>query len=183
MIDQTALQIEKIALFLGQPWKVSRLSGTDWRHDIIDGTGRELFFRVEKDKFKIMGCFPRDRCKAHHSDYLSIGVSMNRPAQDIAADIKRRLLPHYLERYPVTVQRFKDHKAKEEHIDLITQTVRRVTGGYLSYHGSGARTLHFEEGSAEIWSDCRIDLNLRKMTVDQAIAVMAALQNSQENKD
>lgn len=177
-MDNTALQIEKIALFLGRPWKVSRLRApSDWRHEIIDGQGRELFFRVEKNKFKIMGCFPADRCEAHSSDYTSIGVSINRPAQDIAADIKRRLLPHYLEQWPKTVKRYQETKAREETIDLVTSALQRVAGGHLSYHGCGARNIHFDDGSAEIWSDCRVDLNLRHLTVEQAIKIIAMLKS------
>ena len=107
----------------------------------------------------------------------NIGVSINRPAQDIAADIKRRLLPHYLERYPQTVARFQENKAKEQHLHLITQALQRIAGGRLSHHGRGARSLYFKRGDAEIRRDGQIDLNLRKLTVEQAIKVISVIQN------
>ena len=124
-----------------------------------------------------MSSYPADRCKAHGDDYMSIGVSIHRPAQDIAADIKRRLLPHYLKQWPVTVQRYQDYKSQQEQIELITQTLKRVAGGHVTGHGRGARTLHFEGGSAEIWSNLDVSLRLSKLTVEQAIKIVAIIQN------
>lgn len=41
-------QVELIALYLGKPWKFLRLGEpTDWRFEIIDGTGRGLYFRKD----------------------------------------------------------------------------------------------------------------------------------------
>ena len=93
-------KVEEIALYLGKPWKYSRLGEpSNWRFEIIDGCGRGLYFRLEKERFKIGGMFPRQKCRAWHEDYKDIGVSAVRSAKDIAADIKRRLIPNYLKAY------------------------------------------------------------------------------------
>ena len=178
MSTETTLQIEKIALFLGQPWKVCRLGEpSPWRHKIIDGKGRCLYFRVGKGRFNVMGIYPSERCKTYNEDYKSISVSISRPAKDIVADIKRRLLPFYLKQWPITVQRYQDHKRQEEQIQLITQALKRVAGGHVVGHGRAARTLHFEGGSAEIWNNLNISLSLQNLTVEQAIKIVAIIQN------
>ncbi len=55
-------KVEEIALYLGKPWKFSRLGEESlWRFEIIDGFGRGLYFRLDGDKFKIGGSFPRHK--------------------------------------------------------------------------------------------------------------------------
>ena len=93
-------KIEEIALYLGKPWKFSRLGEpSKWRFEIIDGCGRGLYFTLYGDKFKIGGMFPRQKSSPWRDDYKEIGASVERPAKDIAADIMRRLMPHYLKSY------------------------------------------------------------------------------------
>ena len=112
-------KVEEIALYLGKPWKYSRLGEpSNWRFEIIDGCGRGLYFRLEKDRFKIGGMFPRQKCRAWHEDYKDIGVSIARSAKDIAADIKRRLIPHYLKAYEAALLRYEEEQEKEAHLNL-----------------------------------------------------------------
>ena len=93
-------KVEEITLYLGKPWKFNRLcEPSDWRFEIIDGSGRVLFFRVDGQKFKVGGHFPRGKTSPWREDHKLIGVSVARSAKDIAVDISRRLIPHYLEAY------------------------------------------------------------------------------------
>ena len=40
-------KVEQIALYLGKPWKYSRLGEpSNWRFEIIDGCGRGLYLRL-----------------------------------------------------------------------------------------------------------------------------------------
>ena len=66
-------KVEEIALYLGKPWKFSRLGeASNWRYEIIDGGGRGLYFRLDGDKFKIGGVFPRYKTSAWRDEYKVI---------------------------------------------------------------------------------------------------------------
>ncbi len=146
-------KVEEIALYLGKPWKYSRLGEpSNWRFEIIDGCGRGLYFRLEKDRFKIGGCFPRQKCRAWHEDYKDIGVSAARPAKDIVADIKRRLIPHYLKAYEAALLRYNENQEKEAHLNLIAQSIVTVSQGRIADQSRARKTIYFDQGTAEIWS-------------------------------
>jgi len=65
---------EEISLYMGKPWKFSRLEPSNWRFEIIDGLGRGFILRPEKDRLKICGMFPRHKCTPYSADYQTIGV-------------------------------------------------------------------------------------------------------------
>tara|TARA_R110002072_G_scaffold7604_4_gene41191 strand:- start:4817 stop:5314 length:498 start_codon:yes stop_codon:yes gene_type:complete len=158
-------KVEEIALYLGEP--------SQWRFEIIDGCGRGLYFRVEKERFKIGGIFPRQKCRAGHEDYKDIGVSAARSAKDIAADIKRRLIPHYLKAYESALLRYNDEQEKEAHLNLIAQSVVMVSQGRILDHSRARKTIYFENGTAEIWSSGNINLN--RLSIEQVLQIVAML--------
>ena len=91
MSEQHQDIIEQVAYHLGHPWKFNHLHApSNWRYEVIDGQGRVLFFRVDGKQFRISGFLPA----GYRGDYTSIGVSLTRDPNAIAADIMRRLLPH-----------------------------------------------------------------------------------------
>lgn len=169
-------KVEEIALYLGKPWKFSRLGEESlWRFEIIDGYGRGLYFRLDGNKFKIGGMFPRQKCSAWWDDYKDIGVSVERSAKDIAADIMRRLIPHYLKSYDAALLRYKDEKEKETRLNLIAQSIVQVTGGRVPDHSRARKTVYFDKGTAEIWSSGDINLNLQRLSIEQVIRVVSIL--------
>ncbi|MAE51586.1 MAG: hypothetical protein CMH27_07230 [Micavibrio sp.] len=173
-------QVELIALYLGKPWKFLRLGeATDWRFEIIDGTGRGLYFRKDGKQFRISGSFPRDRTSPIHCHYKTIGVSIERPARDIAADIKRRLLPHYMDAYEKALVHYREQREQENHLNLVAQALIKVTGGRsASYDKSYARTVYFTDGQAEIYSSGDVSLELRKLSPELAIKIASMIVNS-----
>jgi len=170
------LQIEQIALYLGKPWKVNRLRElSNWSMEIIDGAGRGLHFRVDSQKFSISGLFPRCKTSTCHEDYTTIGVSITHPAKDIAADIMRRLMPHYLGAYDKAVIRYAQEQERQQRLTHIAQSLATVTGGRISEHGRGVRTVYFEHATAEIRSDETITMDLHRLSIEQAIRIAAIM--------
>lgn len=180
MNKQRLVTVQKVALYLGHPWKYNHLYESNWSYEIIDGSGRGLFFRTDGKMFRVLGMFPRTRTKAYGSDYKTIGVSISRNPKDIAADIARRLLPHYLKTYDAAAQRYQEQQEKEQNLELMSQALQRVSGGWINNCGHGAKTIHFDNGSAEIWTNEDISLKLNRLTVEQAIQIIGLLNQSEE---
>ncbi len=175
-------KVEEIALYLGKPWKYSRLGEpSNWRFEIIDGCGRGLYFRLEKKRFKIGGMFPRQKCRAWHEDYKDIGVSAERSAKDIASDINRRLIPHYLKAYETALLRYDEERQKTEHLNLIAHTIAQVAQGRISDQSRARKTVYFENGTAEIWSCGDINLDLKRLSITQVIRIVSLLKNDNED--
>lgn len=171
------LKVEQVALYLGHPWKFNRLrEPCNWSYEITDGYGRGLYFRVDGEEFRICGIFPREKTYPHHEDHVQIGVRISRPAKDIATDMMRRLIPDYLEAYARAVQRYKEEQQKEEHLTLMTQAIVRVTGGRVCEYSRGAKTVYFDNGKAELWSEHHITLELNRLSIEQTIQIAALLQ-------
>jgi len=169
-------KVEEIALYLGKPWKYSRLGEpSKWRFEIIDGCGRGLYFRLDGSKFKIGGMFPRQKCSAWRDDYKDIGVSVERPAKAIAGDIMRRLMPHYLKSYEAALLRYSEEQEKETHLSLIAQSIVQVTGGRVPDHSRARKTVYFDKGTADIWSSGDINLNLNRLSIEQVIRIVSIL--------
>jgi hypothetical protein len=176
-MSSPALIIEQVALYLGPPWKVNHTrEPSNYTFEIIDGTGKGLFFRIDKDRFQISGMFPRHKTSPQRSHYQSIGVNIHRPPQDLAADIRRRLLPDYLTAWDAAAQAYQEEQAKAQHLDYIAQALLKVSNGRLGPDRSYDRTVYFTQGKAQLWSDQRVMLELRNLSVEQAIQVIGLLQ-------
>ena len=175
-------KVEEIALYLGKPWKYSWLGEpSNWRFEIIDGCGRGLYFRLEKERFKISGSFPRKKCIAYRNDYKEISVNLHRNSKDIAADISRRLLPDYLKAYEAALLRYNEEQEKEVHLHLIASAITQVTQGRISDQSRARKTVYFENGTAEIWSCGDINLDLKRLSITQVIRIVSLLKNDNEN--
>ena len=175
-------KVEEIALYLGKPWKYSRLGEpSNWRFEIIDGCGRGLYFRLEKERLKIGGSFPRKKCIAYRNDYKEISVNLHRCAKSIAADISRRLLPDYLKAYETALLRYNEERQKTEHLNLIAHTIAQVAQGRISDQSRARKTIYFENGTAEIWSSGDINLNLNRLSIEQVIRIVSLLKNDNED--
>lgn len=168
--------VEQIALYLGTPWKFNRLrEQSKWRFEIIDGAGKALIFRPDKDRLKIFGSFPPSITSPHHSDYKTIGVSMSRNPKDCARDISRRLIPHYTEAFERAMEQYREDKAQEQRISHIAQLILKASKG--NYIGLGKRnpSIYFNQGNARIWTDESITLELKNLSVTKAIQILSLL--------
>ncbi|MCP4080551.1 MAG: hypothetical protein GY743_09905 [Planctomycetaceae bacterium] len=169
--------IEQVALYLGRPWKVNHLrEQSNWRYEIIDGQGRGLFFRVEGQKFRVSGSFSNGRTQSYSSDYKTIGVSIARNPKDIAADISRRLLPHYFRAWQIATERYQDTRAKKDRQELILRALCKVGQGKVSAHCENPKRVYFENAQAELHlgSD-EVRLKLDRLTPEKAIQILGLL--------
>lgn len=181
-MSQALTQVEKIALYLGKPWKLNRLAEpSNWRYEIIDGTGKGLFFRVDGSYFRITGIFPRSKTDPWRKDYKTIGVSVDRNAKDAAADITRRLMPHYLKAFDHAVERYKQNKERQERTELIAQSLIAVgENARRGFENRSTVTVWFKDGEAQISSTDEITLRLTRLTPARAVKIIANLNPEKE---
>lgn len=173
-------QVEKIALYLGKPWKFNRLcKPSNYYFEVIDGEGRVLVFRIEQDKFKIGGRFSTDKTVPWIDDHRDIGISLFRDPKEAAADIKRRLISHYLVAYDRATARYIEQQEKECSFDLIEQAFIKVTKGWSSTISRAYRTVHFRGGTVEIKSDKTVNLVLAELTIEQAMRIAAMVRKDE----
>lgn len=170
--------IEQVALYLGAPWKLNRLEeSSDWRWEIIDGSGRGFFIRLDNQKkqFRISGQYPRPITSAYRQGQKTIGVGLTRPPKDIAADITRRLLPDYLKAFEGAKTRHAKECEQAQHIQLIAKSLEQVTGGRISSHsGDRQKNVYFTKGEAEIYAySSDVKLTLHSLPPELAIKIAA----------
>lgn len=170
--------VELIGLYMGRPWKLNRLrEESSYCAELIDGEGRCIYFRTDGKMLRISGSFSRERTSPHgNADYLTIGISRTRSPKDAAADIMRRLIPHYLTAYDRAAQRYRQEQEHAHHMQLVAEALARVGGGSICPRSSrSAKTVYFEHGNAQLWSSGDVSLELRRLTIEQAIQIAALL--------
>lgn len=158
---------------------------SSWRPAVsgkkADGTG--LSFEEEGGRIWITGENPDGKyVKVYDTDHkevenVKISVKSEKSSQQIAADIKRRLLPDYLRRFELAKKKIAEEEAYK---NLVIQNIKTLTGkdpseqeirdGMVRYFGLA------EDGDAMIrvggeW----ITLELRSINMDQAKKVMDLL--------
>lgn len=185
MNDYRAL-VQEVALYLGQPWKYNFLKyqgEREWRAEIIDGTGRGLFFSYdEKGRFEISGQFPRDRTR--YGSREKIGVSTHRTAKSIAQDIERRLLPDYLAAYEEARKRYLEEQKKEQQARFRVQSVATALNGTPGKdHYNSFDCVNFEGGTAVFNYRGSVDLNMRNLTIEEAVQVASVLLRIRQDKE
>lgn len=125
--------LTSIAAHLGAPWKFNKLKqGSSWQRELIDGQGRTLLFISDPrypDKFEIAGIIDSRFVFKSNGSRLSIRVSVRRTAKALANDIKRRLLPEYLEVFNNARKRALARKKDVEEFDHFTHAFITATGG------------------------------------------------------
>ncbi len=183
MDNELSIIVQKVALYLGPPWKYNTLEKSDWRFEVIGERGQKLIFRQDKDRFKVFGASPKGVQHHHCGGFKSIGVNAKRPPKDIAADITRRLLPGYFKAFENALERHKAEQAKEQTLDYIERAFCKVTGGRKGYGGRSGRAVYFDDGEADFWGDQRIDLKLRDLNPEQAIKIAAYFQKIKKEEN
>ena len=172
MKTELCKKVQDIAADLGKPWKFNHLYESSWGFEIIDGTGRCLFLRIDGNKFRISGLFPSH--KTYHSDNRhSIGVSYSRPSHDIALDIKRRLLSDYLEGYEKASQSYKDAQQKKANKQHMLNALCTVSGG--KFYNREKERVYFKYGQVELWADDLVRLELNRIPMDIAIRILGII--------
>lgn len=172
MNAELSSKVQEIAVYLGKPWKFNHLYESSWAFEIIDGTGRGLFLRIDGNKFRISGLFPSHKTYRSGNRH-SIGVSHSRPAYDIAADIKRRFFTDYLESYEKAAQSYKDMQQKKANKQHMLNALRSVSRGQFYNHTEGK--VYFKHGQAELWSDDLVRLELNRIPMDIAIRILGTI--------
>ena len=66
-------------------------------------------------------------------------------------------------------------------MNLIAQSIVTVTQGRISDHSRARKTVYFENGTAEIWSNGDIILNLNRLPIEKVIQIVSLLHN--DNSD
>lgn len=171
--------IEQIAFYLGRPWKFNAREMSTWQYQIIDGAGKCLYFRMENNRFRISGSFPPNRTSPYHRDHLTITVSMQRNPKDIAADISRRLIPHYCKAFDNAAEQFKIEKDQEKQNFYIATLIKKVSNGRYIDHDKRNPTIYFNKGQAKIAYNETIDLRLHGLSAEQAIKILAIVAEAQ----
>ena len=62
----------------------------------------------------------------------------------------------------------------------MSNALHRVSGGWINHSGRGAKTIHFDSGSAEVWTNEDISLKLNRLTVEQAMQIVGLLNKGEE---
>ncbi|MEB3210664.1 MAG: hypothetical protein VKL39_04895 [Leptolyngbyaceae bacterium] len=179
MTPETHAKAQEVALYLGRPWRFNHLYDSCWSFQIIDGSGRGFHLGTDKTMFRISGLFPVNKTGRLYSneERRTIGVSMHRPAKDIAADIHRRLLPHYLETFTKAAARHRQEQEAEEMRLIVAQAIARIAphGRICPYVSRSAKTIYFDGGKAELWSSGDVSLEMKRLSVDKAMQIIAVL--------
>lgn len=102
---------------------------------------------------------------------------MHRSPKDIAADISRRLIPHYTKAFEIAVQRYKEEKAHEERIAFTAQLIKKTSKGRAIDQDKRNPTIYFKDGQARIWTDETISLELRNLSIKQTIQILSLLKD------
>ncbi len=171
-------KIEEIALYLGHPWKFNRLNGFSKYHwSVIDGSGRGLSFYLRGDNLTVFGNFPPNKTLSLQKNYKTIGVSVSRPAKAIAADIEKRLIPHYRNAFERAKAEHARQEKERETLQQIVDVLVKFSGGRDLRPARMPRTVSFDNGRVNLWSDHKINLELRKVSIDQVFQIIAILQN------
>lgn len=173
-------KVQQVALYLGQPWKFNHLYDSNWAFQIIDGEGRGLHLRPQTGgKLSISGTFSAKKTGRTHGKHKSIGVSISRDAKAIAADIERRLLPHYLQAFDDAVALHQKDMQREEAQNHQARALAKMAKGgrILGHGGQGSnKVVYFDHGKAEIYGySGEVYLTLNRMTVEQAMKVIAVM--------
>lgn len=124
----------EVAPLLGEGWSVEDRTANFLREDrviyarLMGPAGAAVGLHLETyphNRIRISGCFPKSPRTGHlygrHDQSPRIGVSPDRPAHIIAAEIKRRLLPRYL---PLLAQAQDDQAADEARNDRAIKMAR-----------------------------------------------------------
>ena len=116
----------------GQDWKaINETSETyhtpHYRLNLKDGNGESLYFRKKDKKIHIAGSFYVNREQLKPNYYPSINCSPNKTPLQIAKDIKRRLLPNYLEEFSAAYATYlkwqEIYKKQAEHLNKFAQII------------------------------------------------------------
>lgn len=187
--DEKAAKLKRIAEFeplgklLGFAWNKPN-EECDWAFDLGDKE-HGLFVRLDwhKKRLEISGRYPGDFLRStfpYNESPPSISLSMAKSNEQIANDIKRRLLPAYeelLTRCRAVKARWDDYATKRA-----ANEQRLIDAGAVRYSHTEKLDLpsaHFGDiyGDALV-SDSTVQLNLRSLPIDLAEKILNFIRGS-----
>lgn len=167
----------EVAPLLGDGWTFKddpqHFGGT-----VLGPDEADLFFRMDGKRLVISGSYPDGAYnKAYGYETHRITVSPGRPAEAIAKEVQRRLLPHYLPTLATVLRRIQQHdegvdgqRRAAAELAAIVGEEPRESEVYVSLHQHGTygkvRVLHGGD---------RVSLELSSLDVDRAKRVLAIL--------
>ncbi|NEZ61029.1 J domain-containing protein [Adonisia turfae] len=153
--------------------KTAYHAATKKYHPDVNPAGEEIM-KLVNAAYAVLKDFDGE-IKDQQSDYGD-ALSIARPAKDIAADIQRRLIPHYLTAYDKAFKRHNEQIKQAEMEEYIAQAILKVApGGRLCPDVRYSKTIYFDNGKAQLWKSDEVRLELRYLSVDQAIRIIAML--------
>lgn len=176
-------------------WRIDTRQEVYDHYAVIIGPGNaKLMIRPDKNRWHISGAWPA--IKGYHAftitylerdhKYTSISVSATRTPKAMAIDIKRRLLPFYLDGLAKVNQYKKDHLAQAREFDLLLSTIKNhlpVKECYQQRYDT-QKALYFEDktlkGDLTVKNSNTADLKLSDITIDQVFKILTMLKQEQQ---
>jgi hypothetical protein len=185
----------QIAAALGPDWTVNASTDTPGAH-IAHPDGRRLFLRVPWNapgRLAISGVYPPvDSVYGRDADPVQITVGLTRPAEAVAREITRRLLPAYeplLAHAVAQTQRRDGEQAQRGR--AAEQLCQALPGTRLltvdrHHYPKLALSLHSRPGSwqgrGEVYPGGTVHLTLHGLPADLAVALLETLHRYQQRE-
>jgi len=189
-------QAPQIAAALGPGWTVDATADTPGAH-LAHPDGRRLFLHVPynaRGRLAIRGVYPPvDSVYGRDADPVEITVSVTRPAEAVAREITKRLLPAYEPRLTHAVARAARRAAEQAQRDEVADRLRQALPGTRvitpdrHHYPRLALSLHSRpgawQGSGEVYPGGTVQLTLHNVPADLAVALLKTLHQYDQDQD
>jgi len=183
MSDFTFEKIQEVTQELnrltGQEWEATNETAYNtprYKITLKDGNGESLYFRIQNGKINIFCCFHVNREYLEPNYYPSINCSLKKTPLQLAKDIKRRLLPDYLEEftkaYAIYIKWQEIYRKQAE----ILNKFSKLTGANEEFHPKGKETLHLygKINKIQVSTSEKVYMELR-LSTDEAESLIKQL--------
>lgn len=166
---------EELSKATNTQWTLSAaLEDENWRAE-IQGPGEHRLFLSNtwagNGRLYISGSFPNGAALPYNTERPSITVAENKDANKIAADIKRRLLPAYVELLTTVLINDSRAKAFEASRASLAEEVAKVVGGRVQGQMVYSKGWDLQVCSPD---SIRINGNCNYLTIEQLKKIAAA---------
>lgn len=200
MVDQRRAAVRErapqIAAALGPDWAVDATADTPGVHIAHRDGRRLLFLRVPYNapgRLAISGVYPPvDSAYGRDADPVQITVGLTRPAEAVAREITRRLLPAYEPRLAHAVaqaqRRAGEQALRDEVVERLCQALPGTRPITREHHHSSkvALSLHSRpgswQGSGEVYPGGTVELTLHSLPADLAVALLDTLHRHEQRE-
>lgn len=143
-IQETAKELNSLT---GQNWQaidetLEPYLTPRYRLDLKNGNGESLYFLKRDGKIHIGGSYHVNGKYLDPKYYQSINCSLNKTPLQLAKDIKRRLLPDYLEEFKKAYTNYIKWKEIYSKQAAILNKFSKLTGANEEFYPEGKETLN-----------------------------------------